>query len=253
MHHTFITVVVPAYNEEKRLNETLPKLWKSVKRRFASFEIIVVDDGSTDGTAKIVREFSNTHPEVCLLRYEENQGKGYAVRSGIMAAMGDYVMFCDADLSTPFREIDKLVQTLDKGYDIAIGSRAVNGSKIIKRQPIYRVLMGKTFNKFVQLLAVPGIVDTQCGFKCFKGAVAREIFRTCRINGFSFDVEMLFVGRKMGMKIKEIGVVWENNTLSKVHPILHSLQMLKDLLVIRWLWLIGSYGAGRLGSWKWIS
>jgi dolichyl-phosphate beta-glucosyltransferase len=243
VHRFFVSVVVPAFNEEKRLVKTLPRLWKSARRRFASFEIIVVDDGSTDGTGQIVREFADSHPEVSLLRYEKNRGKGHAVRTGVLAAKGEYVLFCDADLSTPFREIDKLLKELKGGYDIAIGSRSRNESKIIKRQPIYRVLMGKTFNKFVQVLALPGIIDTQCGFKCFKGTVAREIFECCRIDGFSFDVELLFLGRKMGMRIKEVGVLWENNVLSKVHPVFHSLQMLRDLFVIRWYWLTGCYGA----------
>jgi dolichyl-phosphate beta-glucosyltransferase len=171
-------------------------------------------------------------------------GKGHAVRTGVLAAKGEYIMFCDADLSTPFREIDKLMKVLEQGCDVAIGSRARRESKILKRQPIYRILMGKTFNKFVQLLAFPGISDTQCGFKCFKRGVAREIFQSCRINGFSFDVELLFVAYKKGMSIQEVGVLWENSALSKVHPLFHSLQMLKDLLVIRWFWLTGCYGRG---------
>ena len=246
MHKSFISVIVPAFNEEKRLHETLPRLWGSVNRRFSSFEIIVVDDGSTDGTGKIVREFADSHPQVFLLRYENNQGKGFAVRSGVMAAIGDYILFCDADLSTPFREIDKLMKALEGGGDIAIGSRVGKESRILKRQPIYRVLMGKTFNKLVQLLAVPGINDTQCGFKCFRGTVARELFKSCRIDGFSFDVELLFLGRQKGMKIEEIGVLWKNDLQSRVHPVFHSLQMLKDLFVIRWLWLSGSYGSGKL-------
>jgi dolichyl-phosphate beta-glucosyltransferase len=243
VYRSFLSIVVPAFNEEKRLDKTLPQLWRSAGRRFASFEILVVDDGSTDGTGRIVREFADSHPEVSLLRYEKNRGKGYAVRTGVLAAKGEYVLFCDADLSTPFREIDKLMKALQGGCDIAIGSRARNESKILKRQPIYRVLMGKTFNKFVQVLALPGIIDSQCGFKCFRGAVAREIFECCRIDGFSFDVELLFVGRKKGMKIKEVGVLWENNALSKVHPVFHSLQMLRDLIFIRWYWLAGCYGA----------
>jgi dolichyl-phosphate beta-glucosyltransferase len=244
MRNSFLSVVVPAFNEEKRLDKTLACLFKSVKRRFSSFEIIVVDDGSTDGTARIVRDFADSHPEICLLRYEKNRGKGYAVRTGVMAGRGEYVLFCDADLSTPFREIGKLMKALEEGCDVAIGSRARRESRIIKRQPIYRVLMGKTFNKFVQVLAFPGINDTQCGFKCFKGGVAREIFKSCRINGFSFDVELLFVAHKKGLKIREIGVLWENDEQSRVHPIVHSLQMLRDLMAIRWFWLTGCYGRG---------
>jgi dolichyl-phosphate beta-glucosyltransferase len=243
MNKYFMSVIVPAFNEKERLTDTLPKLWHSVQRHFSSFEIIVVDDGSSDGTENLVKEFSASHPGIRVIRYEKNMGKGHAVRTGVLAAKGEYIMFCDADLSTPFPEIDKLMKAMDEGCDVAIGSRARRESKIIKKQAIYRVLMGKTFNKFVQVLALPGIIDTQCGFKCFRGPVAREIFECCRIDGFSFDVELLFLGRKMGMRIKEVGVLWENNVLSKVHPVFHSLQMLRDLFVIRWYWLTGCYGA----------
>lgn len=169
-------------------------------------------------------------------------GKGHAVRTGVLAARKDYVLYCDADLSTPFREIRKLLRALDEGCDIAIGSRARKETRILERQPLYRVLMGKTFNKIVKLLAVSGINDTQCGFKCFKAPVALDIFRDCQIDGFSFDVEMLYVARKRGFSIKEIGVLWKNDTQSRVHPVYHSLQMLKDLLVIRGYELLGCYG-----------
>ncbi len=171
-------------------------------------------------------------------------GKGHAVRQGVLAATKSYILFCDADLSTPFSEIFGLLQALDDGYDIAIGSRATPSSKILKRQPFYRVLMGKTFNKIVKLLAVSGINDTQCGFKLFKTPIALDIFSDCRINGFIFDVKVLYIAKKRGFKIKEIGVLWENHALSKVHPIYHSLQMLKDLLIIRGNGLLGRYGRG---------
>jgi len=237
-----LSVVVPAYNEEDRLQVTLPHLCKNVRRRFLDYEIIVVDDGSSDETSRIVKEARHFDENVRLIRYRDNMGKGHAVRTGVLAARKDYIVFCDADLSTPFREINKLFKAIDDGYDIAIGSRARKETRILKRQPLYRVLMGKTFNKIVQMLAVPGINDTQCGFKCFKAAIAIDIFRDCQINGFSFDVEMLHIARKRGFKIKEIGVLWKNNEQSKVHPIYHSLQMLKDLLVIRGYELLGYYG-----------
>lgn len=237
-----ISVVIPAYNEEIRLESTLPPLWRALKRRFVIFEIIVVDDGSTDKTAGTVTRFSERHPEVRLIRYEVNRGKGYAVRTGVMAAKYDYVLFSDADLSTPIREVRKLLMALSEGYDVAIGSRSISDSKILECQPIYRVLMGKTFNKIVRLLTVRGINDTQCGFKCFKRVVGREIFENCRINGFSFDVELLYVAQQKGMKIKEVGVLWRDRPLSKVHPVMHSLEMLKDLALIRLYGLGGCYG-----------
>jgi dolichyl-phosphate beta-glucosyltransferase len=237
-----ISVVVPAYNEEIRLKSTLPQLWRSLNRRFVSFEVIVVDDGSSDGTARIVSQFSDQHQEVRLISYPLNRGKGFAVKTGILAASGEYILFSDADLSTPIREVRKLLPALHDGYDIAIGSRVCRAAKIIKYQPLYRLCMGKTFNKFVQLLTLAGISDTQCGFKCFKRVAARKIFENCRIDGFSFDVEVLFVARQQGMRIKEIGVLWRNSPLSKVHPVIHSLQMLRDLFVIRFYGFLGYYG-----------
>jgi dolichyl-phosphate beta-glucosyltransferase len=235
-------VVVPAYNEEIRLKSTLPHLWRALNRRFATFEVIVVDDGSNDGTAQVVSRFSDDHPNVRLISYRQNRGKGFAVKTGVLAASGQYVLFSDADLSTPVREVRKLLKALQGGYDIAIGSRACGATKILKRQPLYRICMGKTYNKFVQLLTVSGISDTQCGFKCFKRAAAREIFGSCRIDGFSFDVEALFVARQKGLRVKEIGVLWRNSPLSTVHPVLHSLQMLRDLFVIRFYSFLGYYG-----------
>jgi dolichyl-phosphate beta-glucosyltransferase len=236
-----ISVVIPAYNEELRCKSTLPQLWGALNRRFATFEVIVVDDGSNDNTARVVSQFSDSHHNVRLISYPENRGKGYAVRRGVLAAKGRYILFSDADLSTPVREVRKLLLALKEGYDIAIGSRARRSAKILERQPLYRICMGKIFNKFVRLLTVSGISDTQCGFKCFHGAAAREIFPYCRIDGFSFDVEVLYIAKQKGMRIKEVGVLWKNSPLSKVHPVFHSLQMLRDLFVIRLYALSNSY------------
>ena len=237
-----ISVIVPAYNEAQRLPKTLPHLWRALHRRFCSFEIIVVDDGSTDETAEIVNNFGNAHDEVRLLRSDQNRGKGNAVRMGILEAAGRHVLFSDADLSTPLKEVRKLQNALAEGYDVAIGSRASREAKILQNQPFYRILMGKTFNKIVRFLAVSGFRDTQCGFKCFPRHIAREIFSCCRIDGFGFDVEVLFVARHKGLRIKEVGVLWRNSPLSKVNPIVHSLQMLCDLFRIRFYGLSGCYG-----------
>lgn len=237
-----ISVVVPAFNEEERLKTTLPHLWRSLRRRFANFEILVVDDGSTDGTVAVASGFTAAYPEIRIIRYETNRGKGHAVRTGVLAAAGKVVLFSDADLSTPVREVAKLLRAIEEGNDVAIGSRARSESRIIAYQPAYRVLMGKTFNKIVRLLAVRGINDTQCGFKCFKREAAREIFSLCRIDGFSFDVEALWVARMQGLRIKEVGVLWRNDPRSKVHPVKHSLQMLRDLMLIRFYGAVGHYG-----------
>ncbi|APG25734.1 dolichyl-phosphate beta-glucosyltransferase [Syntrophotalea acetylenica] len=240
--NTMISIVVPAYNEEKRLQLTLPALFNQIKEYFSRFEIVVVDDGSTDRTADIVMSFARKHERVRLIRYEQNRGKGCAVRTGVLAAKGDLILFSDADLSTAFEEVLKLREALETGADVAIGSRATRQTVIEKRQPLYRVVMGKTFNKFVQLLATPGIFDTQCGFKLFTRAAAMDLFRDCRIDGFGFDVEVLFLARKRGLVIREIGVRWLNSPDSKVHPVIDSARMLRDLLVIRRNALRGDYG-----------
>lgn len=235
-----LSLIIPAYNEELRLGQNLGPMWRTLRRKFSSFELIVVDDGSTDDTSKVVECFSEDHPQVKLVRYLENRGKGHAVRLGVMASSGKFVLFSDADQSTPLREISKLLKGLE-AHDIAIGSRALRNARIIEYQPFYRVFMGKTFNKLVQLLAVQGILDTQCGFKCFRGDLARQLFSYCRIDGFSFDVEVLFIARRMGFSVAEIGVLWKNSPESKVHPVWHSLQMLRDLLRIRYYHLCGLY------------
>lgn len=237
-----ISVIVPAYNEAQRLPKTLPHLWRALHRRFSSFEIIVVDDGSRDTTAEIVSDFGNVHSEVRLLRSDRNRGKGNAVRMGILEAVGRHVLFSDADLSTPLKEVRKLQNALAEGYDVAIGSRASHEAKILKCQPFYRILMGKTFNRIVRIMAVPGIRDTQCGFKCFPRHIAREIFGCCRVDGFGFDVEVLYIARHKGLQIKEVGVLWRNSPMSKVNPILHPLHMLWDLFRIRLYGFWGCYG-----------
>lgn len=237
-----ISVVVPAYNEEKRLQVSLPLLWSEMGIQNPRFEILVIDDGSTDGTADVVMEFMRQHEGVRLIRYQQNRGKGYAVRTGVLASKGETVLFCDADLSTPVSEIGKLKQVISEGGDIAIGSRAVADTIIVKRQPFYRILMGKTFNKIVQVLATPGISDTQCGFKLFTRAAAINVFSDSRIDGFGFDVEILFLARKRGLSITEVGVKWLNSPDSRVHPIMDSARMLKELLVIRRNAMLGHYG-----------
>ena len=244
-----MSVVVPAYNEEKRISLSLPLIYRSLTRRFSRFEIIVVDDGSSDRTAEKVLEFSqHGHPEVRVIRYVTNRGKGCAVRTGMLAAQGDIILFSDADLSTPMDELDRLKKVLDQGYDLAIGSRALKDSKIELRQPFYRVVMGKTFNKIVQVMALPGVWDSQCGFKMFKRASAKELFGSSRIDGFSFDVEILFLARKRGMVFREVPVRWKNSPESKVSPISHSLQMLRNIIFLRWQFAMGKYDCRNINN-----
>lgn len=237
-----LSIVVPAFNEEIRLRRSLPELCDLARGFFPKFEIIIVDDGSFDRTADLVLSYGRQQPCIRLIRYEKNRGKGYAVRTGMLASKGDLVLFSDADLSTPFTEIEKLLFALECGADVAIGSRAVKESVLVKRQPLYRMLMGKTFNKFVQLFATPGVFDTQCGFKLFTKTAAFNIFNDCQIDGFGFDVEVLFLARKRGFLIHEVGVDWINDSDSRVHPITDSARMLRDLFVIRRNALLGCYG-----------
>ena len=199
----FLSIVIPAYNEERRLPQTLERVLDYLKHQSYASELIVVDDGSTDGTARVVQAFSEAHCCVQLIR-NDHRGKGYAVRTGMLAARGHIALFSDADLSTPIEELDELLPWFERGYDIVIGSREGQGAKRI-HEPFYRHLMGRVFNGVVRLLTVRGIDDTQCGFKAFRDDVARHVFTRMRLYGENakpvqdsmvtgFDVEVLFLG-----------------------------------------------------------
>ena len=237
----FISVVIPAYNEETRIRSTLEKVHSYCTDRFGEFEIIIVDDGSSDETSALVKFLSQHRENVSLIRYAQNAGKGYAVRRGVLSSRGDLLLICDADLSTPIEELEKLMPFVDDDYDIAIGSRGLGDSRILERQPWYRERMGKTFNFFVRMLAIRGIRDTQCGFKLFKGDIARALFSKSRINGFSFDVEVLYLARRAGYKINEVPITWINSPFSRVVIIRDPLKMFLDLFKIRANSLTGKY------------
>jgi len=229
----FISIVVPAYNESGRILPTLSRIDEYFQDRFKKFEIIVVNDGSRDDTAEIVLKTRYKIRSIKLIGYKVNKGKGYAIRQGINNSKGDIILISDADLSTPIEEAEKLLVYHDNGYDIVIGSRALEGSDIVVRQPWWREFMGKTFNRFVRFLILKDFKDTQCGFKLFKGDIGRELFRRVTIDRFAYDVEILYLAGKAGYRIKEVPVRWLNSPDSRVHPIKDSLQMLKDLLKIR--------------------
>jgi len=231
---TRLSIVIPAYNEAFRIGRTLRRISGYMKARDSPYEVIVVDDGSDDHTIRVVGELMEKDPAISLLQNGVNRGKGYSVRRGVLHSKGRFVLMSDADLSTPVEEIEKLYKELDEGYDISIGSRALSESMILKRQPWYRQLMGKTFNKFVQGVAIKGISDTQCGFKLFKGDTARVVFSRQRIDRFAFDVEALYLAKRMGFSISEVPVVWINSSDSKVRIFRDSLQMLKDIVKIRY-------------------
>jgi dolichyl-phosphate beta-glucosyltransferase len=192
----------------------------------------VVDDGSTDDTCGVVRVRAQGDGRIRLVENGQNRGKGYSVAHGVREAKGDWVLFSDADLSTPIEELLKLEAARGEA-EIAIGSRALPDSDLKKRQPLYREMMGRTFNVLVQALVFPGIQDTQCGFKLFRADVAKKLFELRTIDGFAFDVEVLYLARKHGYAVAEVPVIWINDEASRVNPITHSLRMFSDILKVR--------------------
>lgn len=228
-----LSVVVPAYNEELRIQRTLERLAEYYDAQEYDFDVAVISDGSTDRTNEIVEEFAKTHPNFILVKSEPNQGKGAVVRQGMLRAEGDYVLFCDADLATPQEETEKLLPRVIAGADIAIGSRPLRESNLEIRQPWYREMLGRTFNGVVQLLAIKGIADTQCGFKIFTREAAQEVFKRCKLNGFSFDLEALMIARDLGYKIEEIPIRWMHQEGSKVRVLRDGTRMVLDLVKLR--------------------
>jgi len=238
----FLSIIIPAYNEEKRIPNTLLKLLNYLSTKSYQWEIILVDDGSTDRTSEIAREVIKNN-SLTVIKNHLNQGKGYSVKRGVLSSTGKVLLFSDADLSTPIEELDKMLLWIDKGYDILIGSRALPESIIETRQPWYRQLMGKTFNLLVQSLVLKGFNDTQCGFKCFTRESALRVFTLQRLTGFAFDVEILYIAQKCGFKIKEQPVRWINSPESKVRLLKGPLSMILELLKIRFYDWKGYYSS----------
>jgi dolichyl-phosphate beta-glucosyltransferase len=228
-----LSVVVPSYNEEERIERSIKAMLEYFDAQNYSYEMLVVSDGSSDKTNEIVTEMAKAHPQLKLLGYSPNRGKGYAVRYGMLKAEGEYVLFCDADLATPIEEIEKLWGFVEGEYEVAIGSRPLKESNLLVHQPWYREFLGRSFNMAVQLLAVRGIKDTQCGFKLFKRSASYEIFRLCRLNGFSFDIEVLFIARNLKYKIAEVPIRWAHQEGSKVKVFRDGMRMLRDILWLR--------------------
>jgi dolichyl-phosphate beta-glucosyltransferase len=232
-----LSVVIPAFNEERRLPETLGRVAAFLETRSGLHEILVVDDGSTDRT---VERAKAAHPSVVVLPSDRNRGKGHAVRRGMLAARGQLRLMTDADLSTPIEELERLEARIDEGYDIAVGSRAIPGARIEIHQPRYRESVGRLFNRLVRLLLVPGIHDTQCGFKLFSGDAAARVFSVARLDGFCFDAEALFIARRAGLRIAELPVIWRNDAASRVTTLRGALAF-ADVVRIRWNARLGRY------------
>ena len=238
----YLSVVIPAHDEAERIGPTLERVLAYLGSRNYTFEVIVVDDVSRDGTAAAAEEFRRRDGRLRLVQRTADPGKGAAVQAGMLAAAGRHVLFSDADLSTPIEECEKLLAAIEReGYDIAIGSRGLPQSDLRVRQPWYREMMGRTFNLMVRAVAVHGIKDTQCGFKLFRGEVVQDLFRRQTVMGFAFDVEILFLARKRGLRIREVPVTWINSPRSKVDPIRDSLRMMRDMVGIRVKRLLGVY------------
>jgi dolichyl-phosphate beta-glucosyltransferase len=236
-----LSIIIPAYNEEGRLPATLESVYLFLSQSPHSFEILIVDDGSLDGTCDVVQEFAAHNEGLRLVSYAPNQGKGCAVRTGMLAARGDYLLMNDADGSSPIEEVDKLLNALKNGSDVAIGSRAKEDDKVVVKAQLHRTYIGNTFNLIVQKLLLPGIQDTQCGFKLFKRAVAQDIFSVARLNGYAFDVELLYIAKLRNYKVAELAINWTNAEGSKVNVLTDSPRMLIEVLRITIGAWTGSY------------
>ena len=236
----YLSIIIPAYNEQSRIADSLYKVKDYLAAQSYQSEIIVVDDGSRDLTTEVVKfidiygKETKEQDEGQLMENIKNVGKGFSIARGMIKASGDIVLFSDADLSTPIEEVEKLLPWFAQGYDVVIGSRKLAESEVEKK-PWYRDAMSLLFNLAVQAISVPGIKDTQCGFKAYRREAAHNIALLQRIYGFGFDVEHLYIARKQGFKIKEVAVKWEHMDGSKVDPIKDSIRMFTDLLKIRWL------------------
>lgn len=238
-----LSIIIPAFNEERRLGSSLDLVEAYVLGRRLACEILVVDDGSTDGTADLVRRRSRRFAGLRLLSLGSNRGKGAAVRAGVLEAKAPLILFTDADLSTPIEELASLEAALARGADLAVGSRALDRARIAVHQPFYREAGGRLFNTLVQWVSVPGIQDTQCGFKLFPASLGQRLFSAQRVPRFGFDVELLFLARRAGYRIAEVPVRWVNSPETKVRPIRDGGRAFLDLALIRWYDWKGRYKA----------
>jgi len=239
-----LSVVIPAYNEERRLPRAIEQIGSYLSAHPLRSEILVVDDGSTDATPKLIEEYRGKYQDMRLISNGRNRGKGFSVRHGMLEARGEIALFTDADLSTPIEEADKLLRALrEDGYDAAIGSRALDKSLIEVHQSAFREQAGAFFNRLVRAITGIEFSDTQCGFKAFRRKGTRIIFEQQRIEGFGFDPEILFLAKRHGLRVAEVPVRWSHDAGTKVHVVEDGLRMFADLLVIRWNSLRGLYPA----------
>lgn len=235
------SIVIPAYNENERIGASLEKVLAHAEKRGWDAEIIVVNDGSRDNTSEIVAKYTARHPEVRLIENPGNRGKGYTVRNGMLNAQGEILLFTDADLSSPIYEAEKLFDALRHGADVAIGSRWLQRELQTERQPLYRQLFGRIFNILLRLILGLKEKDTQCGFKAFTRLAAQEIFPRQHIERWGFDPEIIFLTKKLGLKLAEVPVEWAHDDRSKINPVTDGARMFGEMLKIRWNALTGVY------------
>jgi len=242
-----LSIVIPAYNESARIEATLGRVLECVEQRGWDAEVLVVDDGSTDDTSAIVNRWRESHPCLQLLHNGKNRGKGYSVRHGLLDAKGEIVMFTDADLSSPMEEADLLISALEKGADVAIGSRWLDRNRQTIHQPLYRQFFGRCFNAVTRTVMGLPFKDTQCGFKAFRREAAQTIFKLQRIERWGFDPELLFIARKLKMKVVEVPVTWGHDERSRMSYLRDGMRMLQEIVQIRVHALAGRYNPGRSG------
>jgi glycosyltransferase involved in cell wall biosynthesis len=240
-HFPKYSIVIPAYNESARIPATLESVVGCIRAHGWDAEVVVVNDGSADNTADVVREFARKAPEIRLLENPSNRGKGYTVRYGVLHALGDIVMFTDADLSSPMEEAEGLFAAIAQGADIAIGSRWLATSRQTHRQPLYRQFFGRCFNLLTRMVMNLPFADTQCGFKAFTRTAAQTVFQLQTIERWGFDPEILFISLKRGYQIKEVPVSWAHDARTRISYLRDGLQMLKELAIVRWNALLGRY------------
>jgi len=241
MQNLTYSIIIPAYNESARLPASLDAIQAFVSERQLRAEILVVNDGSTDNTAEVVRQYAGANRAVRLLENPGNRGKGYSVRNGMMSAAGDVLLFTDADLSSPITEAPKLFAALQQGADIAIGSRWLDSDTQTQRQPFYRQILGRLFNFSLQAILGLHYKDTQCGFKAFTRSAARQLFPFQRVDTWGFDPELLFIAKKFGLKTVEVPVEWAHEHGSKLRVVRDGIAMLGQMMSIRWNDLSGRY------------
>ncbi len=242
------SIVIPAYNESVRIRPTLHELLRYIQEQSWDAEILVVNDGSSDDTAEIVRQYGKLNPLVLLVENPGNRGKGYSVRNGMLHARGDICLFTDADLSSPITEAPKLFDAIAHGADIAIGSRWLRTELQTERQPLYRQAFGRIFNLALRIILGLSFADTQCGFKAFRRDAVQRIFPLQKVERWGFDPEILFLARRAGLRVDEVPVLWAHSDGTRLHPFRDGLRMFVEVLRIRWNAMTGEYTAGVVPS-----